>query len=303
MTPAAISTASPGLALAVGGLAAVSIAAGAAFLWLVVPFARRGLQRRHRGGRPFSGAALPIWLRMLVPLAGLLAEWLGPRLPLWVRQSLHGRLRRAGVDEELQPQQLAALSLLLWGGFIAIVVLAPAGATTLSVVLLGAALQAAPWLWLRSAARRREHEVLRELPFYLDVLVLALEAGGTLSVALRAATERTPDSVLRRAFERVQIDMRAGRSRADALRALAERVDVPTLHPVVAALIQADASGASLAAVLRAQADQRLAERFNAAERRALEAPVKMLGPLVLCIFPCTFLVLAFPLVMRFVGD
>jgi tight adherence protein C len=170
-----------------------------------------------------------------------------------------------------------------------------------AIIVLAVAVQAAPWLWLRDAARRREREVQRDLPFYLDVLVLALESGGTLSVALRAATERAPDSALRRAFERVLVDIRTGRGRAEALRALAERMDVAALVPLVAALVQADASGSSLAAVLRAQADQRLAERFTAAERRALEAPVKMLGPLVLCIFPCTFLVLAFPLVMRFV--
>ena len=77
---------------------------------------------------------------------------------------------------------------------------------------------------------------------------------------------------------------------------------VPYLNAATATL-QAESSGASLATVLRAQADQRLHERFARAEKLALEAPVKMLGPLVLCIFPCTFLVLAFPLVMRFLGE
>jgi tight adherence protein C len=142
--------------------------------------------------------------------------------------------------------------------------------------------------------------VTRDLPVYVDMLILALEAGGALSVALRVATDRCPDSVLRRAFERVQVDLRAGRARAEALRALGDRLDVAAITPFVAALVQADGSGASLAAVLRAQADQRLAERFTRAEKLALEAPVKMLGPLVLCIFPCTFLVLGFPVVVRF---
>ena len=100
-----------------------------------------------------------------------------------------------------------------------------------------------PWIWLRDAARERAAEVLRELPVYIDMLTLALEAGGALSVALRVATERSPDTVLRRAFLRVQGDLRAGRTRAEALTALGERLDVPSMRPLVAALVQADASG------------------------------------------------------------
>lgn len=153
---------------------------------------------------------------------------------------------------------------------------------------------------MRDIIESRRDEVTRELPLYVDMLTLALEAGGSLSVALKVATERSPDSVLRRAFIRVQGDLRAGRSRAEALRALGERLDMPAISPLVAALVQADASGGSLASVLRAQSEQRLNERFARAEKRAMEAPVRMLGPLVLCIFPCTFLILGFPIVMRF---
>jgi tight adherence protein C len=156
---------------------------------------------------------------------------------------------------------------------------------------------------LRDAGRRRCDEIVRDLPLYVDMLTLALEAGGALSVALRVATERSPDSVLRRAFQRVQGDLRAGRTRAEALRALGERLDVPSVTPLIAALIQADASGGSLAAVLRAQSEQRLNERFSRAEKLAMEAPVKMLAPLVLCIFPCTFLVLGFPILIRFLAS
>ncbi|NBP08874.1 MAG: type II secretion system F family protein [Gammaproteobacteria bacterium] len=172
---------------------------------------------------------------------------------------------------------------------------------SLSVVLLGLVTGfGLPWLWLRDIIESRRDEVTRELPLYVDMLTLALEAGGSLSVALKVATERSPDSVLRRAFIRVQGDLRAGRSRAEALRALGERLDMPAISPLVAALVQADASGGSLASVLRAQSEQRLNERFARAEKRAMEAPVRMLGPLVLCIFPCTFLILGFPIVMRF---
>ena len=76
-------------------------------------------------------------------------------------------------------------------------------------------------------------------------------------------------------------------------------MDAPPVTSLVAALVQAETSGGSLSGVLRAQSEQRLNERFARAEKLALEAPVKLLAPLILCIFPCTFLVLAFPVVIR----
>lgn len=242
---------------------------------------------------------LPWWLRLPLPLALPLAVRLGPYLPAPARAGVQHALRRAGIDEELSPQQFLAVCVVLGAGAaVPIAVLAPSS-LALPLWSLSVAL---PWIWLRDAARERAAEVLRELPVYIDMLTLALEAGGALSVALRVATERSPDTVLRRAFLRVQGDLRAGRTRAEALMALGERLDVPSMRPLVAALVQADASGGSFVAVLRAQADQRLEERFARAEKLAMEAPVKMLLPLVLCIFPCTFIVLAVPVLGRFLN-
>ena len=243
-------------------------------------------------------AALPFWIRAPVAAVEPTAAWLGPHIPISIRGRVQEQLKRAGIEEELTPPQflsLAAVSALVVGAAASLLQF------LLSVVLLGLVTGfGLPWLWLRDIIESRRDEVTRELPLYVDMLTLALEAGGSLSVALRVATERSPDSVLRRAFIRVQGDLRAGRSRAEALRALGERLDMPAISPLVAALVQADASGGSLASVLRAQSEQRLNERFARAEKRAMEAPVRMLGPLVLCIFPCTFLILGFPIVMRF---
>ena len=243
-------------------------------------------------------AALPFWIRAPVAAVEPTAAWLGPHIPISIRGRVQEQLKRAGIEEELTPPQflsLAAVSALVVGAAASLLQF------SLSVVLLGLVTGfGLPWLWLRDIIESRRDEVTRELPLYVDMLTLALEAGGSLSVALKVATERSPDSVLRRAFIRVQGDLRAGRSRAEALRALGERLDMPAISPLVAALVQADASGGSLASVLRAQSEQRLNERFARAEKRAMEAPVRMLGPLVLCIFPCTFLILGFPIVMRF---
>ncbi len=87
--------------------------------------------------------------------------------------------------------------------------------------------------------------------------------------------------------------------RADALRAMAERLAQPAVGSLVSCLIVAEQQGGALGPVLRAQAEQRRTERFQRAERLAMEAPVKMLAPLLLFIFPCTFAVLLFPVAAR----
>jgi len=279
--------------------ALTALAVGTGLLW-VLRILSGGIDRvvRLRQASDAPLASLPGWNRVCAAIAEPAAAWLGPRVPIGIRSRVQEQLKRAGVEDDLTPPQLLALAVLC-GVTLATVPLV-LQSSLIPVVALGVGGASLPWLWLRDAVATRRDEVVRELPLYVDMLTLALEAGGSLSVALRVATERSPDSVLRRAFIRVQGDLRAGRSRAEALRALGERLDMPAVSPLVAALVQADASGGSLASVLRAQSEQRLNERFAQAEKRAMEAPVRMLGPLVLCIFPCTFLILGFPILMRF---
>ncbi len=275
----------------------VAVFAGA---WLVAR-AMTSVAARWRAAQnaTLSENSAPWLWRMMIVLSAPLAVWLGPRLSLGLRERIQRELRVAEIDDGLLPHQFlaVALSLPIVVGLGALMTVG-----TVSVALLAAAIVALlPWWWLKEAAARQRLEVLRELPTYLDMLTLSLEAGGALSVALKISTERAPETLLKRAFMRVQGDLRAGRSRVEALRALAERLDSPAVTALVAALIQADSSGGSLADVLRAQSEQRLDERFARAEKAAMEAPVKMLGPLVLCIFPCTFIVLAAPIVLRFI--
>jgi tight adherence protein C len=283
-------------ALSVAVLALLS--AGSAAVLLCRAGASAGRLLAGREWVRFGTRRIPAWIRAVQPVLEMIAAPLGPRLPPALRERVYVALRAAEVEEEIQPQQFVALAglHLVFGLALAWM---PWGTGALGL-LVGSAVTVLPWVWLRDARRRREWEILRDLSVYVDMLTLALEAGGALSVALRVATDRMPDSALRRAFHRVQNDLRAGRSRADALRALAQRVDSPPVTSLVAALVQAEASGGSLSGVLRSQSEQRLDERFARAEKLALEAPVKLLAPLILCIFPCTFLVLAFPIVVRF---
>jgi tight adherence protein C len=104
---------------------------------------------------------------------------------------------------------------------------------------------------------------------------------------------------LRVGLEQALQEMRAGRSRTEALQRLERRVGVAALTAAVAVIAQAEATGVSLAPVIRAQSMRGTQERFARAEKLAMEAPVKMLAPLVLCIFPCTFIVVGFPIAVR----
>ena len=120
------------------------------------------------------------------------------------------------------------------------------------------------------------------------------------SLSVAHLTQHGPVGVMRNEFQRILRDMRAGKSRSDAMRDMALRVNDPSVTNFTNAVIQAERMGMSLGPVLRAQADQRRSERFLRAEKLAMEAPVKMLFPLLAFIFPCTFIVLFFPIVMKF---
>ena len=175
----------------------------------------------------------------------------------------------------------------------------PVSPWTLELALAAAGGAALPWLVLRDQILGRQRNVLRELPGYLDLLALALEAGCGFGAALQLTVQRSPASPLRTGMERVLHEVRAGSPRADALRRLDGRIGVAALGAAVAAIVQAEATGVSLAPVIRAQARRCTQQRFARAEKLAMEAPVKMLGPLVLCIFPCTFIVIGFPIAVR----
>jgi tight adherence protein C len=153
-----------------------------------------------------------------------------------------------------------------------------------------------PWLWLHDRCKRTSAHVLRDLPGCLDTLTMALEAGCAFGSALQLTVERAAASPLRRALQRCQQEMRAGRVRREALERLAQRMGIAALSATVAAIVQAEVTGVSLAPVIRAQAVRGTQERFSRAEKLAMEAPIRMLAPLVLCIFPCTFIVVGFPI-------
>jgi tight adherence protein C len=235
-----------------------------------------------------------------------IAFYLGRALPARFRQAVIIKLRKAGLDYAISPEQYMA-SRVVAGALAAILAtwLADSFMQPPKWYALSAAVFAYfyPAIWLKDRIDARKRLLLKQLPFYLDIVTLCVEAGLNLSGAFEQAVQRGPAGPLRDEIARILRDVRAGRSRSDALRTFAERMNEPAIGSLVSALIQAESMGMNVGPILRAQAEQRRTERFTRAEKLAMEAPVKMLFPLIAFIFPCTFVVIAFPIVMKFLAS
>lgn len=153
---------------------------------------------------------------------------------------------------------------------------------------------------LDAKVQSRQRSVQRALPDTLDLLVISVEAGLGFEQALDRVIHNVPGE-LSDEFARVLGETSAGSNRSDALRALQERIDIPEIRSFVMAMIQADKFGVSIGRVLRAQADEMRIKRRQLAQEKAQKAPVKMLIPMVFCIFPALFVVILGPAMINIV--
>jgi tight adherence protein C len=159
-----------------------------------------------------------------------------------------------------------------------------------------------PGLVLRQLIRQRRARIRPALPDALDLLAVSVEAGLGLDGSIQRLVERM-DGPLPDEFELTLGEIRMGESRQRALANLAERVGVPELSSVVRAIVQAEQQGSSLGRVLRIQAGEARAKRQVAAEEEANKAPVKMLFPTLVFIFPALFLVILGPALLTLSAD
>ncbi|WMD23011.1 type II secretion system F family protein [Achromobacter seleniivolatilans] len=243
-------------------------------------------------------AAWP-WVSAVAPLAGPLCSW------RW-RIRLTRAIEQAALPAGVGYAHLAALcasAAAAAGSLVAGIALLTTDAPPLSWLpwMAAAALAGgvSPMLWLRGLGAKRRASIERDLPFVFDMMTLCVEAGLSVQGALQLAAQSGPRGALRDALADALAEMRAGVARTAAIKALAERSNSALARNWAAALAQADALGISLGPVLRAQAAQCRSDRHVRAEQLAMQAPVKMLLPLIGCIFPCTFIVLAFPIVVQ----
>nr|WP_255203569.1 type II secretion system F family protein [Myxococcus sp. AM011] len=157
-----------------------------------------------------------------------------------------------------------------------------------------------PMLWLNDQVKKRHLLISRALPYNLDLLTLSVEAGLDFTAALAKVVEKGKTGPLREELQLVLKQLKMGKTREEGLKSMIVRVDLPPLTTFVTALIQADKMGTSLGKVLRIQSTQMRIDRTQRAEKLAGEAPVKMLFPLIACIFPTVFMVLFGPIVFQF---
>jgi tight adherence protein C len=158
-----------------------------------------------------------------------------------------------------------------------------------------------PTFYVGNRARARQHEMVKAMPDALDLLVVCVEAGLALNQALMRVAEEIAaiSPVLGEQMGLVNLEIRAGTSREDALRNFAERTDVDDIRAFVTMLIQTDRFGTSVAQALRIHADVLRTKRRQRAEEAAAKTPIKMLFPLVFFIFPAMFVVILGPAIIQ----
>ncbi|MBF5056293.1 type II secretion system protein [Alcanivorax sp. 521-1] len=245
---------------------------------------------------------LPFMLRLVWPLVEFFAHYLGSLMR--VEQIARGNrlLAQSGQGFMMNAQQFFGLQvvsalLFMLGTWLCLAMLEHSD--PLWVFLTGLLGFALPYLNAREKRKKRRIEILRQLPVFLDYLAMSIQAGANFTGAIRHSVEKGPEGPMKAELNKVMRDIRAGMGRFDALRLMAERVDVDAVQTFVNAVVQAERTGASIGDVLKGQADQRRTERFQLAEKLAMQAPVKLILPLVAFIFPTTFLIIGFPIAMK----
>lgn len=245
----------------------------------------------------------PFRERALRPLFRRLLQSLARFSPMGSAAQVQQKLVMAGNPGNLTPVdflglRVLAATVLALGG-----VLGGMAAGRPSRVILFAAIGALlgliyPNMWLNRRIRRRQKAIQRALPDVLDMLTVAVDAGLGFDAAVLKVTEKWSNP-LTEEFQHMLFEMRMGVPRAEALRNMAERTGVPELSTFVAIMVQADRLGASITDVLHAQSQAMRTRRRQWAEEQARKAPIKMLIPLVLFVFPATFVVILGPAVPR----
>ena len=177
------------------------------------------------------------------------------------------------------------LLLLLAGNFV--------GGLFLGLVALGIGFLV-PEFWLGGRIKARQKLILRMIPDTLDLLTISVRAGLGFDAALAKVVEKLPGP-LTDEFRRALAEVRVGKARREALRDMIPRTNVQPLSNFIGAIIQAETLGVSISKVLQVQSEQLRIERRQRAEEQAARAPIKMLFPLVGCIFPSLFIVILGP--------
>ena len=242
---------------------------------------------------------LPFSQRVLTPLGDRLAGWTLKLHPKTTVEGVSARLLAAGLGRKISPTTfLAFKSALALGGLVTGALFGGAaagpGGVLFAAIALGGIGFIAPDFVVSGKARSRKDRIRAELPDALDLMAVSVEAGMGFDGAISKLTEHM-HGPLADEFALTLGEIRIGESRQDALKKMSDRTNTPELSSFVRSIIQADQLGISLGRILRVQATDSRLKRQAAAEEKAMKAPIKMLFPTVLFIFPAMFLVILGP--------
>jgi tight adherence protein C len=247
----------------------------------------------------------PFTVRVIMPLMRRLGEISSRFTPQRVLEQTRQRLELAGNPGRMDASTFLILrfvAAVLFGGLIFLLSLFSKQFSTpikLLMVLVFTVLgYFFPDLWIRSKINSRQKQVRKAMPDALDLLTICVEAGLGFDAAMSKVNEKW-DNELSLAFGRVIREIQLGKLRRDALRGMAERLGLPEMTSFVAAVIQSEMLGVSMAKVLRIQSDQMRIKRRQHAEEEAHKAPIKMIFPMGLLIFPSLMIILLTPAGLR----
>jgi tight adherence protein C len=245
--------------------------------------------------------SLPFTQRILVPVFSRVGDLVARFTPANMLESTRHKLELGGRPGNLGAAEFIAIrfvAAVAFGGlsFLLFLRTAPEYRFILPPALMALGFFM-PVIWLGSKIRSRQDEIVKSLPDALDLLTICVEAGLGFDAAMSKLTEKWDDA-LSMEFARVIQEIQLGKLRREALRAMADRIEVPDVTTFVAAVIQAETLGVSMAKVLRIQSDQMRIRRRQRAEQKAHQAPIKMLFPMAFLIFPALFIVLLGPAVL-----
>ena len=250
--------------------------------------------------------SVPFYRRVIKPALNHLASLLIRYIPAAKESTLAQKIQQAGNPGSLQPRELMVIKYLLAGGCALLLkVMATAlGLDLLRELVLALTGMLLGWLlpdfFLKSKTRKRAEAVEKSLPDTLDLLTVSVEAGLGFDGALLKVTEKA-DGVLADEFIQVLQEIKMGKPRREALKEMSDRLAVEELSGFCGSIIMAGQLGLPIGKVLRLQAEEMRRKRRQRAEEKAMKAPIKMLIPMVLLIFPSIFVVLLGPAVLQII--
>jgi len=242
---------------------------------------------------------LPFRQRILEPILKRLGKLLEQTMPEKARNDIRLKLQLAGRPNGLSASDFIALRYVLAGLLCSVAIVIGALTQNRVVLAIGAALGAAaglyiPLFWLRWQVKHRKSVIQMDLPDVIDVLIVCVEAGLTFEGAVEKVVEKY-DHALAEEFGRVLQEARMGRPRLEALYEMGQRTGVEELNNFIQAIIQSEQLGSGIARILRIQSDEIRQKRLLLTQERGAKASLKMLLPMIGCIFPTLWVILMGP--------